>query len=350
MRSSTMRRGLTVISSLAVCALSACGGENGAPKKIARADPSQRLSLLGSAPKAEGEAAPTEGMIDVTFQLTGLMLVVPPADSSGQTHVILPKVTQGITHDVRLAFGSRPSQVCDHYDTGREICFVNLDTWSLGDVGAGGAPAEMKDIVFPRGVVNVSRGSGGEHKVKLSEVGNAVRARLNFLSGQPDPNACRLAKWRFAPVGQREDTISLVNRLDWRIRHPADETFTLRFTRIGSGDTVAVPLLPVLGQIRILLAHVPREEMNAIITQTPMREITLPGQLAHFHDYYKLLRKQSGNTEPGESQRPLPRQPQRLQEECRVTITSGTEEKGAPRVFRMRGVKTYACVVGTGDT
>jgi hypothetical protein len=340
-----MRLRAAAVASLPLFALLiSCGGEAG--RRDRQADGSLALSSSDS--------------VSVLVQLSGLMLIVPPARSGGETQVFLPKVAEA--HGARLAFGARPMAACEEYDRTREICFVDLKEWTVEGLGAGGSPTDLRTFRFPRGVVNVTEAIGNGYRIDPVEAAASIHTRVALRAGQPATSACRLAQWHYRPAGlsrAQSDTISLVNRLDWSFLYPSGSPFVLTLRNRADTSRIArVRLYPVRGRIAVLLAHVPVYELRAIVAD---QKITppLPSELRHLHDYFDLLRRPGGKTPPPDSLRRVPNRPapagpvstSAAGRECSIAITVGTSDrKSEQSIAAVLGPKTYACVVGTGST
>lgn len=340
-----MRRPFAVAAISACLLLSACEGSDGEVRK------SGGTSARSGDPAA---AAPASNDITVAFQLTGLMLIVPPTTNGGRTRIILPTVSDP-EHVAGIAFGAAPSQVCWKYDDVRGLCFVRLADWALDSIGERGVPTITAGLAFPDGVVDVSRGSGN-HKVNTGASQQSIHMTLDFLSGQPQRvPACRLGRWRYKPVGQGPRSIPLVNVMRWDIQHPRKPGLTLRF-RSASGVTDSVVLnRTVNNTVRVLLAYIPDYEWEAIAEGRKVRQLA-PDTLTHFRDYYKLLRHPDTHDLPDPvTHQPLPTWDGETGEACQAEVTGtqvqiiGNKTRIQRSTFRLPGIGTYACVVATGQ-
>jgi hypothetical protein len=334
-----MRRSARPVAALIACALiTACGGDGAGEVKE------------NEKPKTNVVVA--DDSLSVVFQLTGLMLVVPPKVSGGdgRTHVMLPRVG---SHRARLGFGLRYNipGLCSTFT--KRICYVDLENWDVGTIGAGGAPTDPRNTGIPRGAVNVTRASGGDYKANPSRVKPKLRSHITFAAGKAT-DSCSLGRWRHTPVNQAgnpttEETLNLVNVLAWTIRYPGD-SFTLRFTPKGlSAPVISVPLegIGYDRMITVVLAHVEQSELKYLPPADSGSVAGSATSLKHIHDFYNLLRKSDG-TEPTPRHRPVPvfagsTGPER----CRVTIS--TPRDGMLPFIAGGGIKTYGCVVGSGE-
>ena len=339
-----IRRTVGVAATLAVCGLlAACGGGDGEVGKNA-----ENSDTIPSPPVV---TAGTDN-ITVVFQMTGLLLAVPPKQAADPMQVIFPKVGAE-PHFARFGFGGDSSRVCVKHEEG--ICYVDLTQWSLGPIGAQGTPVDLENTRFPRGVLNVTRGTGGVHKVNASGNANNIVTHVDFLSGRARPNACRMATWKYKPAGngQAEDTVSLVNLLYWEIQHPRNQPFTItlspRAPNTGADTTIS---LISSDSVFVVLAHVPKGDLDVMppAIATPAEDEPADS-LMHFHEFYKLLSNPADNKPP--TQRPLPRNGTAISPRmCPVSITRTSFDKRTNRsrsALGIGGIKTFGCVVGSGE-
>ncbi|HEX5870523.1 MAG TPA: hypothetical protein VFY65_08915, partial [Longimicrobium sp.] len=272
MLNSRMRRAAAVITTFVACGvLAACSGTSeeteGAKDSVS--------TTIGT---RSVDTADVADNITVVFQMTGLLLAVPPKQAGSPMQVILPEVGAE-THYARLGFGGDSSRVCAKYDQG--ICYVDLAQWSLQPVGGEGTPVDLHNTQFPRGVLNVTRGSGGVHTVNTPGNANNIVTHVDFLSGRARQDACRMARWRYKPHGKTEDTVSLVNVMYWDIQQPRNQPFTLTFSpkppNTGSDTTIH---LITSDSVFVVLAHVPQTDLDEMPpkTATPSTE-PLPASL-----------------------------------------------------------------------
>lgn len=290
--------------------------------------------------------------ITVVFQMTGLMLAVPPKQPSDPLNVVMPKTVASNKHFARFGFGGDSTEVCTEYHRPQNICYVDLKEWSVDPIGSHLTPQDLRNPIFPRGVVNVSHGAGGGHTVGIP--GNSqVFTHVAFRAGHPRADACRLAKWNYTPAGQTpdpdRDTISLVNLMYWDVRHPRNAPFELTFRprapNTGSPETVR---LITSDSVYVVLAHVPREDLLTLPPRAAMpADPDLPPTLRHFRDFYKLLRHSSTQHPFPPDQGPLPTSGRPIEPRmCPVRMTTSTS--GLAPLGRA-GTKTYGCVVASGE-
>lgn len=331
------RRAVCALSALIACALlTACPGDDAGETE--------------EKGKQKSEALAVDDSVSVVFQLTGLMLVVPPkAGGDGRTHVMLPRVG---SHRARLGFGLRTNipGLCATFT--KRICYVDLARWDVDTVGVGGAPTDPGNTGIPRGAVNVTRLSGGDYKANPSSVKPKLRSHITFAAGRAT-DSCSLGRWRYTPVNQAgkpttQETHNFVNVLNWTIRYPGD-SFTLRFKPKGlPGPVIPVPLegIGFDRTITVVLAHVEQPELKYLPPADSGSVAGSATSLKHIHDFYNLLRKSDG-TEPTGNHRPVPEFAGSAgPERCRVTIS--TPREGLLPFIAGGGIKTFGCVVGSG--
>jgi hypothetical protein len=339
-----IRRAVGAVTTLAVCGLlTACGGEGGGGARPAADSASATTNTAGA---GAGDS------ITVVFQLTGLLLAVPPKQAGDSMDVLLPTATHDSAHSARLGFGGDSTAICQEYYGNERICYVDLAKWSVAAIGSGGSPTDLSRTRFPAGVVNVTQGAGGIHHPMLPPDAAEVAAHVQFLAGQPIGTPCSLASWRYGPASQtgqphpNPPTLELANVVNWGIRYPRNQPFQLVFTaRDGSGTTETRTLVTA-DTVRVVLANVPTGELRHLPPNAAGAATNAPDSLVHFHDFYKLLRHQGTGQRPEQAFRPLPRYVASLEPNCRVTITSQTLDKRA--VVAIGGIKTFGCVVGEG--
>jgi|GEM_PF-2651578 len=367
-----MGSAVSALGTLATCALlSGCAGDAG-----------ETQTLIPERLAADADAT-------VVIHMTGLLLVVPPAQDGGRTQVLLPTIAE---HAGWLGFGvagDEPyvSRLCLADAHGLRaiqagICYVDLDEWSLQPFGEGGPPTPATHTL-PSGVLDATEASGGEHRVQFASLGSDLRARVVFDAGQVGGH-CSLASWSVDAVNaqgvpQRRDSLPLINVLDWEIRSPTART--LVFVSRSDVETITVPL-PAPGpdgRIELLLAHTPLEDLQDLPPALPDAPAAPADTAYHFAAFYDLLRDPATGAEPPPSHRPLPHTPTRLSPRaCEVRITTPPRQVvlerlpftsnlglvGGFRWFRpaaghdakeqrastaVAGIKTYGCVVGSAQ-
>lgn len=304
-------------------------------------------------PRSLGQSVSPTDSITVVFHLTGLLMLVPPSQGNASTQVLIPHATG---HHARLGFGGDSTSVCRQYLAG--ICYVDLDTFTVHPLGAGGGPSGPPTFGLASHSANVTRGSGGQYRVHLPSIQSHLRSRVVFQSGGLTGKTCSLARWSFTPVdsaGNPDTTIlvDLPNVVSWAISHPASETFRLRIQRQGQAP-IDVPLRGIVNDsIHVVLANVPGDELDDLPPAPPQPATgTPPATLRHYHDFYNLLRKPGQNDSPPPSHRPLPRFDSTREPMCPVRISTVVMDTviGEPRgTLEEWGVKTYGCVVGSGE-
>lgn len=276
--------------------------------------------------------------ITVVIHITGLLLIVPPHPGGNTTYVVMPP--HGTPkHAARIGFeGPNTAGLCVAHLGG--ICYVDMNTWSLDPIGAGGTPATPTIDGFPREVINLTHGSGNQHRVNTSTLGNQVLA--TFVAGRPT-RPCSLGQWYYNPVGAlNQRIVAIANVLDWEIRLPGS-SLQLVFRRRDNSATVPVTLEPPFGTINLLIAHLPAGELNRLPPGRPNRPLP-PGFLArptHFDDLYNPL-----GIEPGDSRRRLPRFFTSIREDaCPVRVNTNLARFNA----QVWTVDTYSCMLAAAE-
>lgn len=306
-------------------------------------------------PSADTRIASATDSITVVFQMTGLLLIVPPTQILPKTHIVFPRVSK---HAALLGFGADSSSLCVNFRGG--ICYVDLETWTVQPIGAGGAVTNINDIGLPSDVANVSRGAGGEYKVDIPGIQALIRRQVVFETGGIAGTPCALARWTYRPVNalgqpQTAQTLAIPNVLNWVVRYPADRPFKLTFVQ-GGGAPVDVPLEAVINDsIFVVLAHVPAVEVDSLPPATPgPASATPPARIEHFHDFYNLLRKSGQVASPPGTHRPLPQLPDTISPRlCPVRVTTLVTDTVTGReqvLTEGGGTKTYGCVVGSAES
>jgi hypothetical protein len=271
----------------------------------------------------------------VVVHISGLLMVVPPRQDGGRTHVLLPAAPG---HAARLGFGIAGDEafvqrlcVTDEAHglpaIRAGVCYVDLERWSLQPFGDGGPPTPAANTL-PAGVLNASDASGGDYRVDVAALGGELRAQVALTAGEVG-GQCSLASWIVERVdaagGPRpREVLPLINVLSWEIRNPAATELVFR-SRSGP-ETVTVPLPAPApnGKIEILLSHIPLEELNDLPPAVPATPAPTQADTAyHFDAYYDLLRNVEETLAPGSTRRRLPHTPSQLSSRgCDVRITT----------------------------
>jgi hypothetical protein len=270
----------------------------------------------------------------VVVHMSGLLLVVPPRQDGGRTHVLLPAAPG---HAARLGFGVAGDEPFVHRlcltDEAHGlpairagVCYVDLERWALEPFGDGGPPTLVANAL-PAGVLNASDVSGGTHRVELASLGNEVRAQVALTAGQVG-GQCSLASWVVEPVDEtgavRREVLPLVNVLSWEIRNPAATELVFRSRSGPETITVPLPAPAANGKIEILLSHVPLDELDDLPPAIPGPPAAPTDTAYHFGAFYDLLRNADGEPLAANSpRRRLPHTPsQRSPYSCDVRITT----------------------------
>jgi hypothetical protein len=292
----------------------------------------------------------------IVLHMTGLLLVIP--QNGGETQILFPKSEE--LHYARLGVGLDPAvtdttgglcvndSVYENHPLEDGICYVDLKLWKLDAIGAGGQQPSSSHRM-PSGLLNVTTLSGGRYRIhKPAELG-LIDAEVRLLSGWPRPEPCRLADWQYSIMSHADEhqftgRMALINVLDWQIQNP--NSSHLRFKK----DTIirTVPLtMPETGPIRLILAHVPADDLRDLPPNQADTPNDPPDSIAHFDAYYDVLRRPTidvqGLPKPS-PRRQLPREPTILKDSCDVGITTPIN-----RLFEPGAVGTYACVMATAS-
>lgn len=319
-----------------------CGGT----QQDAERQPQSDSSTIATAPSAAG--------LTLKVQMTGLLLIVPPAADGGEVIVALPNHAD---HVAWFGFGmgldsvDYAAKLCDtrphaSYARSKGICYVDLETWQLDPLGQGGTETTDTGQTLPADLMNVTTLSGGEHFVHRSDSGGR-RATVFFRAGRPG-NRCSLARWdmrRFdaqtgtpVPINQH----LLVNRLDWEIggQFPRKLFFT---SKSGQRDSAALAGGSA-GRIGVILAHIPTGELPSLPPEQAIN-VAQPDTAYHFAAYYDLLQTPAGQ--------PLPPEP------LRRSLPHGRKAVGLPHcniqitranfVPSPASLHTYGCVLARAD-
>jgi hypothetical protein len=197
--------------------------------------------------------------ITVVIQLTGLLMVVPPR-AGGPTHVLVPVTPDTVPHETFIGF--RSNGTARHCDPrfGEAFCFVDMEGWALDPIGG----ANNGSVTLPRGVVNLTRGSGG-YRVKEQHLGQGPHTELRSrftLRGGGVTDACNLGVWSYNPAGPAPAVdLPLTNVLEWTIPDLRQSQIVLvrrSLTVAGTTpDTLAILSPDSTGAVELLIANVP---------------------------------------------------------------------------------------------
>lgn len=334
---------------LAFAPLSACGG-------------------TASAAEQRDESVQIEP-VTVVIQMSGLLLLVPPKQPEGATHVLMPKLPSNMSqHIAYLGFRQDSTHICKEYRASTNICYVSLDDWAVGPIGGAGGSVP----VIPRSVVNLTRGSGNVTvDTTKPQVRDRIRSQLTLLSGSAT-DSCGLATWTFDPYGSPPpEKLPLINVLEWQIPDLQSETLELVLhSRHGPAVERRVTLhANEAREVELLVLHVTEKE-GAPFTgperQLGARSATRvvapafstgggqgaapaaathpaherPSQLVrqHFQAFYSLLDADS-------ARRRMPTRPAKIRDMCPITVLDLAEFDDDGE----RGIRTYSCVMASAE-
>jgi hypothetical protein len=343
------RIGRTAASLLAACVLlSACGGDDPEP-------PKQKSD------GASGHVVTDSTASHVSIQMTGLLLIVPPAAAGGAVQVYLPHPREVGLHAPLLGFAIplgdtvRPG-LCDNRQTRADpktICYVNLSRWKLQPFGAGGTlmtrpHAELQTASGSSGLLDVTHLSGRRFRAFATPAEERSVSKITLLSGQvADGLSCKLAEWRYRrvyPIGIPVLTAgrdSLANVVEWQM--PNLRSPVLVFVDSTGRDTARIALPP--GNTRLLLAHIPEEERIHLPPNEADSTKTSPH--AHFGPFYDLLSRSASGTpiaHDNHVRRRIPAQAKGRRIPCPLTLRTGEHLIGGHG-----SMATYACMPALGQ-
>lgn len=324
--------------------LSACGGDDRESGSNSVAADSPSVALASDA--------------TMVFQITGLMVIVPPTNARDRVVVVLPQPRGVGAHVPLLGFMipddvSVPDELCLSDAFGQEarelgICYVELDKWNLEPFGAGGYPGTLSTLppVRTTGLLNITDLSGGDFKVHSARSALRGRSEVVFLAGQLGAGTCKLARWTYERIGflgivgpSHHD--SLANVVEWKISKLAAPRLVFRLKE--SQQAVVVDFPP--GESRLVLAHVPVGDVPHL---PPGRPATArPERTAHFHPYYDLLSKSNSvhdSLDHKNRRRRIPHDATGRPTPCELRISTGEKF-----IDGRASVATYACIVASAE-
>ena len=320
---------------LAACSLpafAACGerGGNGTPR-----------DTTDTAREATATALPP-GEDTLLFQITGLVLLVPPKTTPGNlTAVLTPPLPGDSAHAAYLGFeipANAPykSRLCDNTDAHdayvQNMCYVRLSDWKVSTIGSGGVQNKVNFANYD--VLNVANGVPPGNRIALTGIAN--EQKVVFAAGEPLPS-CSLGQWTVGGGPPRK----LANVVKWRIRQ-THNTFKLVFTPVHGGGSETVEFKSGSGRtIALVLANIQPKELAHFPPHPPSTEPapTPPAEAAHYGAYARVPRV-SGTA-------PTPVIPHfaTTNDVCTVEV----ESPFIPGKKLDWSVGTYACLPATGD-
>lgn len=255
--------------------------------------------------------------LTIIIKMTGLLLMVPPGPGGGPTHMVLPATGNSVPPHVALLAYATPTRKdhCLGYDSISQMCFVNLEGWSLEPVPAAGV--NNGPPIPPSGMASVTLGSGGlrvPRSLLGGNPGRKVRSSL-VLNRGGTTRECPPALFTFDPIGAAvpEDTLALTSVLEWTIRIAGDSLPLVRTpldrTSTDSAETLDV-LRPDSGAIELFILHLPvwedggfllTRDATAAQRESPSSVRQSAGashahadsmrwEATHFHAYYDMVR------------------------------------------------------------
>lgn len=327
-------------------------------------------------PKQQTVVAQTEP-VTMVIQMTGLMLVVPPKQPNGLTHVLMPKMptTYGMPDHLTFLGFKGPDKDCDGYDDDRGICYVNMKGWALDSIGKT-ASSSAGAGTAARGPLNLSRHTN--RKIDLAQVRDSLVSEVTFARGRPT-DSCGVAQWTYNPIGQDPPAkFEVINVLEWQIADMPADSFVLVRRELAAPyrrDTIAKigPSDPVNNEIELLILNVLPDEAAELFRSArgvKLEERAGPGQVttdavgsdstperanAHFRRLYRLVGVP-------ESMQRLPRRPVRIRGACPITVLDLYDQYAVDRENRFRrqdkddssarsraGASTLSCVMASAE-
>jgi hypothetical protein len=187
----------------------------------------------GEQPQTTATAAAAFEPVTMVIQMSGLLLMVPPAGGVGPTHVLMPRMDGHLSY---IGFRREEKEGCTKHNPDYNICYIDVNGWSVLPIGTEAATTSK----IPGGALNLTHGSGN---VKIDTTRAAtrdrIRSRLTFSSGSAT-DSCGLATWTFDPYGApRPGKLRLTNVLEWQIPNLQSETLLrdgLRDRRVTRGS------------------------------------------------------------------------------------------------------------------
>lgn len=327
-------------------------------------------------PKQQTVAAQTEP-VTMVIQMTGLMLLVPPKQAGGLTHVLLPDLPPSPStpyHLTWIGFKGDSTGYCKEYDHDRRICYVDMKGYALDSIG-NTAPSSTGAGTAARGPLNLSRHTN--RKINLAVARDSVAAYVTLARGRPT-DSCGVARWTYNPIGQEPPAkFELMSVLEWQIPNMPADSFVLyrrqlsaphtreRIATLRTSDTVN-------NEIELLIMNVLPEDTVGLVRRAvapPPRPGASPGQVTmpvarsdsvphtadeHFRRLYRLVGVP-------DTMRRLPRRPVRIRKACPITILDlfdqyqeDEEDKdrnqdGGAITGIWRGATTLSCVMASAE-
>lgn len=318
------------------------------------------------------EVRGTSVPLTLVVQMTGLLMLVPENKSGKPTHIFAPPPPDEIEHTSFIVFRDDGTAACA--GRGEGLCGVSMEGWYLEPIGATGGSGTAR---IPFNAVNYSRGAGGV-KLNLARARDTARAWVTLNGGSATPSPCGLATWMFDDYGpSAPDWVPIANVLEWTIPNLRDSVVLIRrkIKNPEEVDTLATLRPDSAGRVELLFANITGTEGRNVFTAEFFSQLVTaafaPGQRvqreeqAHAHAaapathgiaalneateevethvraYYRFLR-----ADP--SRHRFPRSPIPTDSVCPITILGLEDWDGSTTV--QRGIKTFGCVVGSGDS
>jgi hypothetical protein len=298
----------------------------------------------------------------MVVQMSGLLLLVPIKEQNGGMNVLMPKMDK---HRALIGFTHAKEDFCSEYF--RDICYVDLDLWSVSPVGV----ASTGSPRIPGGAFDLTLGSGSAKVDTMNpHVKGNLRAQLAVLSGSAT-DSCGLSTWNFDPVGNPGvRKVSAINVLEWQIPNVSETVVLVLQPRAGGNAKQATLRANDAHEIELLIVHVTDEEAAYLTSGKkrsadlagPVRQDSVPLRLTgdvsvredtdhgmgspsqtarkHFQAFYGLVTQDRTKWRQ-------PARPKYREELCPITIL-GLEDLfiGVDRE-ELFGVSTFSCVMAS---
>lgn len=321
------------------------------------------LSANTGVPTALPTARPT-----LVVQMTGMLMLVPENKTGKPVHVFTPPPPDSIYHYNFIVFRDDGTAQCTARGDG--LCAVDMEGWFLDPIGitSGSGTARL-----PFGALNYSRGAGGI-KVNPRRARDSANSWLTLQGGSAG-YTCSLATWSFDAYGPTPvDRVPILNVLEWKIPDLPQDRVVLTRRRIDDpehSELLATLRPDSLDRVELLVAHITEDDAQNVFTSAMMSSVraaagasvssarnaphsafaTTQGLASlriatedikpHIRAYYRFLNA------PAARHR-FPTSPIVTDTVCPITILGLHGWGGGGPV--QRGVKTYGCVVGSGDS
>jgi hypothetical protein len=317
-------------------------------------------SAEGSGASPNAGASPPAAVAPYTLvvQMTGLMMLVPENRSRRPLNIFMPP-TPHEPHQPLLVFRDNGAAHCDH--RADNLCVVLMDGWSLDPIGTTAVGAGLVQV--PPGALNVSEGAGGKD-LDLDDAKSSARSWFT-LRGGLETNSCSLVTWWFRPYGSiNSKPIPFINVLEWSIHNLQQAEIVLRRRKIANpADSQELARLrPTGDRVELLVAHLTAKDLRDLFPERLFSQFrpAVPAAPATHAAHALSLRDMTTEMEQhmrafyyfvgaDESRHRMPRSPVETKKVCPVTILELESWRGERPANEARGIKTFGCVVASGE-